>query len=228
MLIKDVISLHLGFCGGYAAKYGAAISLGFALPPMPAGRQNIYRGTGESVDYGWPIAMFEDGVTEYEIEQNLPAESATRYARKVMSDCGKESDASAETIVRIGADGEMLPPLPNEPYDLTLEPLAGGRLRLRWKYAAGGEEATVAGWKVYMAEENEEFDYDEPAATLAAGARSWTSGELVDGVTYKAIVRAFSQDENETRNDSCAIAAAVNHGPEGIGDTEARYIEVVE
>lgn len=97
--------------------------------------------------------------------------------------------------VAFDASGQLILPAPNTPIALSVEPTAGGTLRVRFAYRRANEEASVASFKVFAAEDPAAIDPDAtPAAeTTYATPQGIEIGPLTDGVTVKVAVLAEAE-----------------------------------
>lgn len=152
MLNTDRRLLTEGDFGGYLPLYGGMLTEGDFWPRQAEDGYTIYRGQDGVMDYSRPVAIMDlDANSIVIVGQSLPASSQWWYVRrKVKGCCGLESDDSVPCKVRIGADGQMIGNAPNPPVDLTAELMAGGRVRLRWRYVPGGQDTPAAGFAVYV------------------------------------------------------------------------------
>jgi len=193
--LKDAL-----FCGmtANAFKLGTVLSLGWFWF-RPGGCHNVYRGQDGVMDYGSVQAVMGLGDSQVSIaNQNLPAGTKFDYVRRQASGCGLESPDSNTCIVRIAADGDMLSLMPNRPLHLQAESLAGGKVRLRWRYSSDAEEVSPSGFRIYM-DSGSGFNFSSPAATVdyglgGRGEFEWTSGALADGTLYKFCVRSYCEE----------------------------------
>jgi len=188
------------FCGmtANAFKLGTVLSFGWFWF-RTAGCHNVYRGQDGVMDYGSVQAVMELGDSQVSIaNQNLPAGTRFDYLRRQASGCGLESPDSDVCTVRIGADADMLSLMPNRPLDLQAETIAGGKIRLRWRYSRDGEEIAPTGFRVYI-DSGSGFNFASPAATVdyglgGFGEFEWTSDALSDGTLYKFCVRSYCDE----------------------------------
>jgi len=151
MLNKNRRSLTEGDFCGYLPYYGGMLTEG-DFWPRQSDSFTIYRGQDGVIDYDWPVAIMGINSNSVVITgQNLPASSKWRYVRrKVKGCCGLESEDSVPCKVRIDSSGQMIGNAPNPPVDLTAELLAGGRVRLRWRYVSSGQDTPAAGFAIYI------------------------------------------------------------------------------
>ncbi|MGH2271356.1 hypothetical protein ACQ9LF_06115 [Anaerohalosphaeraceae bacterium U12dextr] len=151
MLNKNRRSLTEGDFGGYLPLYGGMLTEG-DFWPRQIDAYTIYRGQDGVIDYDWPVAIMAVNIDSILITgQSLPASSQWWYVRrKVKGCCGLEGNDSVPCKVRIGDDGQMIGNAPNPPVDLMAELMAGGRVRLRWRYVPGGQDTPAFGFAIYL------------------------------------------------------------------------------
>src|SRR5512133_1051362 len=101
-----------------------------------ADEYNIYRGQDGVIDYDTVVATMDLADTQVTIPaQALPAGTRWDYVRRLKaSDCALESPDSPSCKVRISAAGAMIPDAPNAPSNISAAAIAGGSIRLRWRY----------------------------------------------------------------------------------------------
>lgn len=182
---------------------------------------NIYRGQDGNIDLSTAIATMDLTDTEVEIAaQDLPADTIWHYVRRQVSECALESDPSDPCIVQIDGDGDMILATPNIPDSVTVEQLAGAKLKVRWRYSELSQEIAPTGFRIYI-DSGSGFDFDTPDATAAFAQGggpefSWTSSALNDGQTYKFCVRAYTTDYGESQNTAFVSGVAKSSGPSGL------------
>lgn len=199
--------------------------------PRPAGCHTVYRGQDGNMDYDTIQAVMELDDSQVSIaNQALPANTIWHYIRRQVSGCGLESDDSAACVVMIDSNGDMMADMPNPPSDLTAERLAGGKVRLRWRYTALEEEVSPTGFKVYI-DSGSGFDFNTPDATIAytlgmGDEFNWTSDALTHGQVYRFCVRSYRTGAGETQNTNFVAAEADSQGPAAITGLRASWQEV--
>lgn len=156
----------------------------------PPDTYHIYRGQDGAIDYETPVAAM--GLDDDQVivtEQDLPAGSIWHYVRRrVRACCGLESAPSAVCVVRIGPDGLVLLPGPNPVGDLTAEAMAGGRVRLRWRYSADGQDAAPAVFAIRAGQTRPLADEPvDSVAAMPAGSYRWESDVLTEGVWFFSV-----------------------------------------
>ena len=154
---------------------------------------NVYGGRDGEIDYETAVAMMELDAEEVEIaDQDLPANSIWHYVRRqVRDECGLESESSDACIVQIDGDGQARSPAPNTPQALTAEAIAGGKVKLRWRYSPDGQAAAPHGFAVYQTQVRP-FG-STPAGIVFGGFApnmefTWYSLELAEGTWHFAVV----------------------------------------
>lgn len=188
---------------------------------------NVYRGQDGDIDYESPVGVMGLDDTQISLTgQDLPAGTAWHYVRRhVKGCCGKESPDSPVCIVRIGPDGELLGEKPNPPDDMSAEAVAGGKIRLRWRYHTAGQETPPAGFVIYR------DALDVPIAAVPAGSGlrgsyAWVSGALTHGQVYKWCVRAYSAAGDLSDNSAFVGAVADSQGPTAVTNLAAEWEEI--
>jgi len=127
--------------------------------------------------------------------------------------------------------GEIRPPPPNPPLGLELEQVAGAKLKASWRYSPIDEQASLAGFRIYI-DSGSGFDFANPDATIlaaqgaAGGEYEWTSGTLTGGKRYRVCVRSYSSAGGESQNADSASAVAVSQGPAALTGATASWEEV--
>ena len=114
---------------------------------------NVYRGKDGEIDYDTVVATMAIEASQVSIpNQDLQPDTIWYYVRRRESDCELESPPSDPCIVRIDSAGDMIGLTPNEPQDVTVEKLSGGRLRIRWRYTTLNQEVAPTGFKISIGE----------------------------------------------------------------------------
>lgn len=182
---------------------------------------NVYCGQDGGIDYVSAVATMDLTDTEVEIAaQDLPANTIWHYVRRQVSECDLESDPSDPCIVQIDANGDMILDTPNIPDSLTVEQVAGAKLKVRWRYSELSQEIAPTGFRIYI-DTGSGFDFDTPDDTVAFAQGggpefSWTSSTLNDGQTYKFCVRAYTTNYGESQNTAFVSGVAKSSGPSGL------------
>jgi hypothetical protein len=155
---------------------GTYIATGTALGTITAaeytGHYNIYRGQNGIINHTTPVAVMTLLNTQILISnQTLQAGTIWQYVRRlVRSCCGLESPDSPVCVVCVDDAGQMREELPNAPMKLIAEGLAGGVIRLRWRYSPAGQDVPPAGFLVFV------YAEDIPAAAMNWYRKPLTSG----------------------------------------------------
>jgi len=186
----------------------------------------IYRGQDGIIDYENSVALMSSSDSQVSIpNQVLPPDTIWYYIRRQVAPCGLESPDSPACIIRIDADGDMLPTTPNQPLSVTAIQFAGGKFLLRWRYTPIDHEIVPTGFHVYV-DSGSGFNFAVPAATVnyklgGHGEFKWESGAYSHGQRIKFCVRAYAQGKGETQNTDYVAAVADALGPESITDVYA-------
>jgi hypothetical protein len=193
--------------------------------------QRVYKGQDGVINDGEIVAIMNASQPSVAIpDQVLPANTIWHYVRRQVSECGLESADSPPCIIQIDSDGEMLGNTPNAPDSLTIEGLAGGLIKLKWRYTAIDEEISPSGFNIYM-DSGSGFDFDSPEDTVAyglggSGEFSWTSEALYNGQLYRWCVRSHRTNFGESQNTNFVAARADSQGPAAITGLSASYQEI--
>lgn len=203
-----------------AFKTGMVLSLGWFWL-RKAGCHCVYKGQDGNMDYDRIQAVMNADASEVSIAaQELLADTNWHYARRKVSCCGLESPSSPICMVQIKSDGTMRTGSPNAPYNLTIETLAGGKVRLHWYYDPEDQDARPAGFHVYC-DNGSGFDLDTPDANVGFwGSRvfSWTSGALVHGSIYRFVVCSYASGGECSGVSNIVSARADSQGPAAIDE----------
>jgi hypothetical protein len=119
----------------------------------------------------------------------------------------------------------MIPETPNKPISVTVNPIAGGKFLLRWRYTKINEEVTPTEFRIYI-DLGDGFDFNLPDAIIKFGHGGkaefqWTSDAYMTGQRCKFCVRAFADDKGETQNTDYVSTTADDTGPDAITDIYA-------
>lgn len=209
-----------------AFKLGTVLSLGWFWM-RPSGCYTVYRGQDGYIDQDRVQAVMGVNAQQVSIPaQFLPADTIWHYVRRRVSGCGLESGDSPACIIRIGSDGNMYLAAPNVPMSLVAEIMSGGKIRLRWRYSAIGQEIAPSGFNIYI-DSGSGFNYGVADATVSYGLGgnefNWTSPGLVHGNVYRFTVRSFNTTGAETANTDFVSAAADSVGPPAITGIRASW-----
>jgi len=181
-------------------------------------RYDIYRGQDGRINYETPVATMWPGQEVVEIaDQDLPANTTWHYVRRAvrLCCCGKESDDSHACIVRIASDGQSIGPSPNPPTDILAEPIAGGAIRLRWRYEPGGQAVAPETFSISLDTLDNEVGV-VPAGFAIGGVYVWLSEPFEHGRLVRLCVRSAGRDGARSSNTYFVSAVADAQGPEAI------------
>ena len=161
--------------------------------------------------------------------QALPAGTIWHYVRRQVSDCGLESPDSDAIIVIIDSGGDMIGLTPNIPTSLEAEQVAGGKIKIKWRYSRLNQEITPTGFRMYI-DSGSGFDFDTPDATVAYGLGGngefeWESDALGDGQSYRFCVRSYATG-GETQNTNYVAETADSSGPDAATGLLASWEEI--
>jgi len=212
-----------------AFKLGTVLTLGWFWI-RTAGCHLVYRGQDGDIDYDTIQAVMELEDAQVSIpNQNLPAGTIWHYIRRQASHCGLESNDSPACILLIDSSGDMIGLSPNRPLILRAEQIAGGKIRLRWRYTPITEEITPTGFRIYI-NSGSGFDWDNPTGTVdynrgGRGEFEWTSDALTHGQRYRFCVRSYTVGAGESQNTDYVAAVADAVGPEAVTGLIASWKE---
>jgi len=188
----------------------------------------VYRGQDGDIDYDNVQAVVEIDDEDVTVPaQTLPAGTIWHYIRRQVSSCGIESADSDAAVVVIDVDGDMIGLTPNVPCDLQAEQVAGGKIKLLWRYSRSGEEVSPTGFRIYI-DSGSGFDFDSPDDTVAYdlggnGEFEWESDALIDGETYRFCVRSYTTGAGETQNTNYVAEVADSGGPAAVTGLTASW-----
>ncbi|NQU75802.1 MAG: hypothetical protein HQ546_05755, partial [Planctomycetes bacterium] len=129
------------------------------------------------------------------------------YTVRPMLDGLETPDYSCNVEVAMGGDGDWLGNRPARPTSLTVEAIAGGKIRLRWQYSTPRGKLAPEDFAVYYGNSPEVDVSGSPAATVSYTSEGHYSTELTltDHATYWLAVVA--------RTGSGVASDAVTAGP---------------
>lgn len=148
-----------------------------------------------------------------------PAGSQWWYALHVVGAGGVADEADAPRVrVLFDDDGGLIGLAPHAPTLLCVEPLAGGRFRLSWRYDETHQEVAPAEFRLYNdAASPGAVNYSSPVASVPyrfrAGDFAYVSEPFAHGTRVTWAVRARSAAGVEERNTATATGAADVEGP---------------
>jgi hypothetical protein len=167
------------------------------------------------VDYSSPIATVS-GLTYSPSALAHPGDYS--FGHRAYDNVLLLEESNVDAVIRLilDASGVDITNRPAPPVGITIEQLAGAKLRVRWlnnKLAAGGKPT---GFHVYKGTPT--ISYGSPAGTVNyADVRDFhfdLTG-LTNGATYQVGVRAFNATAEEP-NTTVASAVAVSTGPTAV------------
>ncbi len=177
----------------------------------------VYGGEDGDIDYQTPLGYMDtddDYVTVPAMAMGIG--EVWHFVRRTRRPCGLESADSPVCIVRMDGQGELVAAAPNEPWDISAEPSAGGKAAVRWRYDAEDQQVAPTGFRIYI-DSGSGFDFQTPDATVAYSqwqdSYTWTSDALTNGVTYRFCVRSYVTGGGESANTDSAEATADSVGP---------------
>ena len=193
---------------------------------------NIYRGRDGHIDYDTVVATMTLADETVQIaDQDLPAGSIWHFVRRQSRGhgCGVDSADSPICIVYIDETGDMRDAAPNPPTDLIAEPVAGGKVRLRWRYSAYGQECSPDGFAVFQSTDG--VFSDTPTGIVAGGMApngefQWTSAVLSEGNLYRFMLKSFNNTTGGISEPSAVVVASPDDtGPPAIENLIAEVSE---
>lgn len=190
----------------------------------------VFIGQDGNIDYEKePIAYMSHEDTQVSIEGlYLPPNTIWHVTRCGLSECGILSEPSPSCIIMIDENGDMVGMTPNSPSDLTAELLAGGKIRLHWRYSNYQQQIAPSSFRIYI-DSGSGFDFDNPNDEISYSYRSefsWTSDILIHGQRYKFCVRSYRTDGGESQNTDFVSAIADAVGPPAITDLQISWEEI--
>lgn len=188
-----------------------------------ANEYNIYRGQDGVMNYGTVVGTMNLADTQVTIAgQDLPAGTIWNFVRRrKASDCSLESPDSPVCEVRITPAGAMIADAPNEPSNLQAAALAGGSVRLRWRYCEIRQAVAPTAFRIYI-DSGSGFNFATPSLTLTysfggGGEFTKTITGLTAGIRHRFCVRAYnSVTLGETQNADSVTATPIATGPAGL------------
>ncbi len=192
---------------------------------------HVYRGQDGNIDHDNIVAMMNlNDSSVAVVDQELPADTIWDYVRRQVSGCGLESEDSPACQVIIDSAGDMIGNTPNPPLSVTVEKVAGGKLKLRWRYTPVYEEIAPTGFHIYI-DSGEGFDFETPDATVpyglgGTGEFSWTSDPLTHGSLYRLCIRSYRTGAGGSQNTDYVSEVADSEGPEAITGLVASWEQI--
>ena len=175
------------------------------------------------MNYGTAVGTMDLAATQVTIAaQDLPAGTIWNFVRRrKASDCSLESPDSPGCEVRIAPAGAMIADAPNAPSNLVAEPIAGGSIRLRWRYCEIRQPVAPTAFRIYI-DSGSGFNFATPSSTLTysfGGGGEFTKPitGLTAGTLHRFCVRAYnSVTLGETQNTDSVTATPIATGPAGL------------
>jgi concanavalin A-like lectin/glucanase superfamily protein len=111
----------------------------------------VYRGQNGNIDYTEVQALMGIDDSEVTIDyQDLPPGTSWDYIRQQVSGCGLASEDSVPICkILIDENGDAFAEVPNPPLSLTATAVAGGKIKLRWRYSAVNQKIKPTCFNVY-------------------------------------------------------------------------------
>lgn len=111
----------------------------------------VYRGQNSNIDYTEVQTLMDIDDSEVTIDhQYLPPGTSWDYIRQQVSGCGLASEDSAPLCkILIDKNGDAFAEVPNPPLNLTATAVAGGKVKLRWRYSAVNQKIKPTCFNVY-------------------------------------------------------------------------------
>lgn len=182
----------------------------------------VYRGQNGDIDYTEIQVLM--GLDDSEVtinHQDLPPGTSWDYIRRQVSGCGLASEDSTPICkVLIDASGDAFADAPNPPLSLTATAVAGGKIKLRWRYSAINQVVSPTGFNVYDVDSGKlgEARYKGP------GEYIYITGALSHGQLYNFRVRSYKQGAGESQNSDYVTIAADAVGPDAITDLHTSWV----
>jgi len=175
------------------------------------------------MNYGTAVGTMDLAATQVTIAaQDLPAGTIWNFVRRrKASDCSLESPDSPVCEVRITGAGAMIADAPNAPSNLVAEALAGGNIRMRWRYCEIRQPVAPTAFRIYI-DSGSGFNFAVPTSTLTysfggGGEFTKTITGLTAGTLHRFCVRAYnSVTLGETQNTDSVTATPIATGPAGL------------
>ncbi len=191
--------------------------------PLLDGCHAVYRGQNGNIDYTEVQALMDLDDSQVTIDhQDLPPGTSWDYIRRQVSGCGLASGDSAPICkILIDENGDAFADVPNPPLNLTATAVAGGKIKLRWRYSAINQAVSPTGFNVYDVDSGKlgEVIYKGP------GDYIYITGALSHGQLYNFRVRSYKLDAGESQNSDYVTIAADAVGPGAITGLRASWTE---
>ena len=172
---------------------------------------NLYHATGagpESLGYDDPWRRVGPSVTQVATEPLTPGAVHWFAARPVEASGDELPVAQDEVRLELGASGAAVPDRPASPLSVAARAVAGGAVRLVWRYRVGRSAVAPHAFHIFGDGGSGTINYGVPLAVVphAAGQRwfTWTSGPLASDIEHQLAVRAVAP--GGTWDESPAVA----------------------
>ena len=212
--------IHRGFSPGGIAN-GGITTVGWSFPRIKGGF-NLYRGvpSANDIDFTDPVgaAGFDDTEIRNFSWRNHAPSTTYYYGLKSINGGGCES-APTERVWPATFDGagNMIGDPPNAPDNLQIEPVSGGRFRLRWTYREQDQLLAPIEFRVYHDNGSGTVDYGTIIATVSYTFGRFHFEHLSAAFTHDAqrrwSVRSASAAGIEDSNTNVVVAVADAVGP---------------
>ena len=190
-----------------AFKLGTALTRGWFWVRR-SGCSALYRGpTIDQIDFTNPLT-----VTEYDAGQISPPPYVAHgsnctyfYGVRRFNNCGyQERTLGAVAKVAIDADGNLLPPQPNNIFAAAAEQVEGSKVLLTWFYCPLQQESKPVCFRIYHDAASGQIDYENPLGTISYQGQKFYSylTEPLAGGRY--LFAILAEDADGVQNGSLA------------------------
>jgi len=175
---------------------------------------DLFHATGagpDTLDYTDPWRQVGPGIIEIDTE-SLAAGAVHWFGIRPVDADGRQSPITqSETRLELDAEGSAAPDRPSAPLALHAQPLAAGKVRLRWQYRVGYTGLVPEIFRIFGDGGTGTIDYETPLGEVPFRAGQswhvWTSGSLAPGVVHQLAVRAVAA--GDVWDDPPAVVQAV-------------------
>lgn len=180
-----------------------------------SGCSALYRGpTIGQVDFARVVAVTDTDTERLPLPMYLPHEPGENYCYVVQrfNCCGhQERTTAAALMVRIGPDGRLAPPAPNQPVSLRVEQTSADRLRVAWFYCPLDQPVVPQQFSIHWDNGIGQIDFETPLAEiLYEGSKFYSHrSDALDEGTYAFTVTAKSAADVQSLSGSelrCAVS----------------------
>ncbi len=164
---------------------------------------------------GVEIATVADGQTQIAIEQDYATlgDGTYEYTLTPVSEYGIEG-AESEPLEIVIVDGGISQMPAADPTDLAVEPIAGGKFRLKWRYQYKSDEVMPTGFNVYYSLNEVDWTLDGQIAyrfqSVASAYNTQTAWDHDTEVFFKVIP---VKNTTERANNNVVSAISDAEGP---------------